>query len=147
MLLRSAVLPLLLTPHLSSFSPPPRCCAPSSGSIQISSESELNAALAEVEFGMVAVLLISRTDDKRTTKVKQFFEDKCVFAQRLLWDYEEGSAAEAELRSLGVDLNRTPLCVAFDNGNQILDWVAQTPSALLYGLQDAVDVREAYLNR
>ena len=89
------------------------------------------------------MLLIKRKDDARASKVLAQFRTSCTNAAQLLWEFDDADVAE--LQDIGINTDRTPVVVAFDNGEQIMDFVAQTPSALFYGLQDCAALRDAYL--
>lgn len=131
---------------------PPDLSAPGAASplFSISSEAEFSAVLDESPpLGVTLVMLYVRGDTK-AARVKQYLVDKCAdndMLQRLTWECAPDDAESLALaqRLLGADEStRMPYLAGFDaRGERVLDFVAQSPSALFYGLEDLGGVLDA----
>jgi uncharacterized coiled-coil protein SlyX len=113
---------------------------------QIQTESELKSALSRLEPMGIALLMCSVRGDKKASKVRSHLVDKCGDNERLtrlLWECD--SDDKAALAAMGAEPSRMPFFIGFDsNGERVLDFVAQTPSALFYGLENFGGVLDAY---
>jgi len=115
--------------------------------IEIQTETELVAALSEVPPLGVSLVMLSVRGDARAAKVRRHLVEKCADNDALLrvtWECKEDATADA-LRSLGATAStQTPFCVCFDaQGERVLNFVAGTPSALFYGLEDVAGLLDA----
>ena len=71
-------------------------------------------------------LLIKQKDDARSDKVLSKFRTSCKNAAQLLWELDDDDVPELTLHRMMT--SRTPVVVAFNNGEQIMDFVAQSPA-------------------
>ena len=109
---------------------------------RIASFEELEAVEPMSEPDGVQLLMITREGCKYSARMEKVLAERCAhpLLAGLLW--EIGAADDETAESLGA--KRTPLVVAFQDGRRSFDFVAQTPSALLYGLQDLEGLLSAY---
>ena len=110
---------------------------------RITSEDEFEAIAPLPDSAMVQVLMVSRQGCKYASKMERAFSETCErspLLEGLLW--ELGPDGDATAEALGAA--RTPLFVAFRNGERTFDFVAQTPGALVYGLQELGDLVGRY---
>jgi hypothetical protein len=113
---------------------------------QIQDEAELKSILSGMEPLGIALLMCSVRGDEKASKVRSYLVDKCgdnELLTRLHWECD--SDDKDALACMGAEPSRMPFFVGFDStGERVLDFVAQTPSALFYGLENFGGVLEAY---
>jgi hypothetical protein len=111
---------------------------------KIQDESELKMALSNIPPLGTALLMCSMRGDQRASKVLSYLVDKCAdneLLHRLHWECD----ADEPAHPMGADPARMPFFIGFDSGGEkVLDFVAQTPSALFYGLENLGGVLDAY---
>ena len=117
---------------------------------QVSSEREIDELLAKAPPLSVTLVMLLLRGDAKAAKVKQYLLDKCSdneMLQRITWECDDAAAMAAALSTLGAAANTpTPYFVGLDpSGGRVLDFVALTPSALFYGLEDLGGVLDALL--
>lgn len=113
---------------------------------QVNSEAELQEAISNAPPMGISLLMFCISGDKKAVKVRSYLEDKCgdnEMLQRIVWQCDRDDS-EA-LNCVGADVDRTPLFIGYDaSGARVLDFVAMTPSALFYGLENLGGVLDAY---
>ena len=122
----------------------PRCPAPrlqQTPSIdirQIQKSAELPAALEDTPTHGVSLLMLSVPDCARAVKVKKFLLDRSAPNPQVQHLSLEVADDDAETwRSFKCNPARTPHCIAYDaDGDRVSDFVAMSPGALFYGLED-----------
>lgn len=106
---------------------------------ELQGQADLRAALeATPEMG-VSLLMLSLPDCAKAAKVKKFLVERGTPNPRVQHLSLELMPDDAEnWRAFrGTDPARTPHCIAYDSeGAQVADFVAMTPGALFYGLED-----------
>ena len=134
-----AITALHLHPTVSSPRSHLRCAVPRLQSLaarEVTCEAELNAAIPEAP---LTILMLSMRGCAKAAKVKKFLAERHgdkPDVQHLAWQLD-AEDEEATAQTLGaLRCSRTPFCIAFDSdGSRLADFVAETPSALFYGLE------------
>ena len=135
----------LRVPHAPLLQQSPRDASPL---YEVSSEQEIDELLKKAPALSVTLVMLLMRGDAKAAKVRRFFLDKCAdneMLQRLIWECDADDAAAAALSTLGAAADTpTPYFVGLDtSGGKVLDFVALTPSALFYGLEDLGGVLDA----
>ena len=105
----------------------------------LQSQADLRAALeATPEMG-ISLLMLSSPDCAKAAKVKKFLLERGTPNSRVQHLSLEllPDDADSWRAFRGTDPARTPHCIAYDSeGARVADFVAMTPGALFYGLED-----------
>ena len=105
----------------------------------LQSQADLRAALeATPEMG-ISLLMLSSPDCAKAAKVKKFLLERGTPNPRVQHLSLEllPDDADSWRAFRGTDPARTPHCIAYDSeGARVADFVAMTPGALFYGLED-----------
>ena len=116
----------------------------------ITSGDELDAVLSERPEFAPTILMIGREGCPKSAKVGKFYEDKynMIPSVRLqLAQAEDEDSTEARALCDRLHVTRTPVFVLFQDGQRVLDFVAETPGALFYGIEDCRLLISAYAEK
>jgi hypothetical protein len=106
---------------------------------ELQSQADLRVALeATPEMG-ISLLMLSSPDCAKAAKVKKFLLERGAPSPRVQHLSLEllPDDADSWRAFRGTDPARTPHCIAYDSeGARVADFVAMTPGALFYGLED-----------
>ena len=104
---------------------------------ELQSQADLLVALEATPTMGVSLLMLSVPDCARATKVKKFLLERSSpnpWVQHLSMELPGDADTWDEFRC---NPERTPHCIAYDaEGGRVADFVAMTPGALFYGLED-----------
>jgi hypothetical protein len=106
---------------------------------ELQSQADLRVALeATPEMG-ISLLMLSSPDCAKAAKVKKFLLERGTPSPRVQHLSLEllPDDADSWRAFRGTDPAKTPHCIAYDSeGARVADFVAMTPGALFYGLED-----------
>ena len=106
---------------------------------ELQSPTDLHVALEQTATMGVSLLMLSVPDCPRAAKVKKFLLERGSpnpLVQHLCMEFLPEDA-DSWLAFRGTNPARTPHCIAYDaEGSRVADFVAMTPGALFYGLED-----------
>ena len=124
---------------------PTRCAAPRMQPArqiavrELQSQADLRVALQETPTMGISLLMLSAPDCAKAAKVKKFLLDRGSpnpLVQHLSLEFMPEDT-DNWLAFRGTNPARTPHCIAYDTeGSRVADFVAMTPGALFYGLED-----------
>ena len=106
---------------------------------ELQSQADLRVALEETPTMGISLLMLSAPDCAKAAKVKKFLLDRGSpnpLVQHLSLEFMPDDT-DNWLAFRGTNPARTPHCIAYDTeGSRVADFVAMTPGALFYGLED-----------
>jgi hypothetical protein len=106
---------------------------------ELQSQADLRVALQETPAMGISLLMLSAPDCAKAAKVKKFLLDRGTpnpLVQHLSLEFMPDDT-DNWLAFRGTNPARTPHCIAYDTeGSRVADFVAMTPGALFYGLED-----------